>query len=128
MMNSVNNVDSVDIVGTIKDLCELYDTLQERCDFLSTQISLCDKAICDIEHAAEFFNLNAARGYNLYKQLHDVCVRRRAYKLEQQKIEILLGNNINAGNVKNIAKKINKVIDFDAAKYEPRVLVELFES
>ena len=34
----------------------------------------------DIEHAAEFYNLDASHGYQLYKLLHDARVRRRKCK------------------------------------------------
>ena len=44
----------------------------------------------DIEHAAEFYNLDASHGYQRYKMLHNARVRRRKYKNAITRIDYIL--------------------------------------
>ena len=80
-------------------------------------------AIIDIEHAAEFYNLNASQGYKIYKMLHEVRNKRRSYKDELQQIELILGTEISESNFDNLEKRINGM---DYRRYVPRVNKELF--
>ena len=58
-----------DILEKVKELSEFTKQLEERRVYLLEQIQNIDLEIVDIEHAAEFYNLNAAQGYKLYKLL-----------------------------------------------------------
>lgn len=110
-----------DLLEKVKDFNEFINQLKTRRDELYAELSKIDLEITDIEHAAEFFNLNASKGYKLYKMLHDATVRRRAYKNEIQKIDIIIGNV----DLDAINKKMKRI---DNKTYHPRVLNELFES
>ena len=79
--------------------------------------------IVDIEHAAEFYTLNASQGYKLYKMLHDTRIKRRDYKDELQKIESTLGTSIRSANMNNLEKSI---LGLEHRQYTPRVNKELF--
>lgn len=82
-----------------------------------------DLEIVDIEHAAEFYTLNASQGYKLYKMLHDTRIQRRSYKDELEKINLSLGTSIRSANMENLEKSI---VGMEHRKYEPRVNKELF--
>ena len=77
----------------------------------------------DIEHAAEFYNLNASQGYKLYKLLHDARNRRREYKNELEKINLSLGTSIRSINMENLQRSI---LGLDGKQYAPRINKELF--
>lgn len=89
------------------------------------QLQEVEKEILDIEHAAEFYNLNAASGYKIYKMLHEARLKRRKYKDQLMIIEIIMDGNI--GDISNgiTAKRIKGL---NNRKYRPRVLEELFEA
>lgn len=79
--------------------------------------------IIDIEHAAEFFDLDLYKGWKLYKLLQDTRKKRRKYKDEKAKIEYILNSNF----VDCTNSKISEYIKgFDDRSYKPRVLQELF--
>ena len=79
--------------------------------------------IVDIEHAAEFYNLNASQGYKLYRLLHDSRVKRRGVKDELQKINFALGSSIGNLDLENLERSI---LGLDNRKYTPRINKELF--
>jgi hypothetical protein len=120
----VDNI-QFDILSKVKEINEFATQLEERRTLLYDKVSECDREICDIQHAAEFFNLNAAQGYKLYKMLHDVCVRRRAYKNEIQEIDLTLGKKINKDSLADLEKRLTAI---NNKTYKPRILKELFES
>ena len=110
-------------IDTIKELDNTANVLRNMLDEANREMSEIDKEITDIEHAAEFYNLNAAQGYKLYKVLHDARIRRREIKNKHdilqwvisKKVEKLSNNALN-GQIRNIK----------ARTYTPRVLKELF--
>ena len=77
----------------------------------------------DIEHAAEFYNLNASQGYKLYKLLHDSRIKRRELKDELEKINLSLGTSIRSANMENLERSI---IGLEHRQYTPRINKELF--
>ena len=113
-----------DILEKITDFSDFINQLKIRRDELWAECSQIDSEITDIEHAAEFFNLNASKGYKIYKMLHDATIRRRKCKDEIQRIDIILGN-INADSINKINKKLKSI---ENKTYHPRVLKELFDS
>lgn len=115
----------VDILSKVKEINEFAVQLEERKDFLKSKLSEVDREICDIQHAAEFFNLNAAQGYKLYAMLHDACLRRRSYKNEIREIELTLGKKIDKDSMADLEKRLTAG---NNKTYKPRVLKELFES
>ena len=99
------------------------DTLEKRLNYLYGQQSKCDLERTDIEHAAEFYKLNAAQGYKLYKLLHENGIRRRKIKDEIKKIEYALNTKLKKESVENSKKRIEEL---NNQQYTGRILKELF--
>lgn len=112
-----------DILDKIKEISTFTKEIEDRRLYLMDQLHTIDLEIVDIEHAAEFYILNAAQGYKIYKMLHDARVKRREYKDELQKINSTLGTSIKSNNMKNLEKSITGL---ENRKYTPRVNKELF--
>ena len=100
------------------------DTLEKRLNYLYGQQSKYDLERTDIEHAAEFYKLNAAQGYKLYKLLHDNGIQRRKIKDEIKKIEYTLGTKLSKADVSNSKKSIEGL---NNQQHTGRILKELFE-
>jgi hypothetical protein len=112
-----------EILDKVKQIHNFSKNIEERRLYLVDMIHATDLAIVDIEHAAEFYNLNASQGYKLYKMLHNERVKRREYKDELQKIDLVLGTAIRSEYIEKLEKSI---VGMDNRKYEPRVNKELF--
>ena len=113
-----------DIVDKVKEVTSFAREIENRRLYLMEVIHNADLEISDIEHAAEFYVLNAVQGYKLYKMLHESRVRRRIYKDELQRINLLLGTSIKSENLENLESSINGI---ENKKYTPRVYPELFK-
>lgn len=111
------------ILDKVKEISEFTKQLEERRLYLIEMIHTAELDIVDIEHAAEFYTLNASQGYKLYKMLHDARIKRRDYKDELQKIESTLGTSIRSANMNNLEKSI---LGLEHRQYTPRVNKELF--
>lgn len=112
-----------DILEKIKEIHSFTKELEERKLYLIEELSKIDLEIVDIEHAAEFYNLNASQGYRLYKLLHDSRIKRREIKDELQKINLTLGSSIGSINMENLERSI---LGMDNRQYTPRINKELF--
>lgn len=112
-----------DILDKVKEISEFTKQIEERRLYLMEMIHTVDLEIVDIEHAAEFYNLNASQGYKLYKLLHDARNRRREYKNELEKINLSLGTSIRSTNMENLQRSI---LGLDGRQYAPRINKELF--
>lgn len=112
-----------DILEKADEISELARRAENRAAYLSEQIRQVDLSIVDIEHAAEFYNLNASQGYKLYKMLHDARIKRRELKNELDKIHYFLGSKTNVTGMENLRKSIEGL---DNRQYRPRVINELF--
>lgn len=64
----------------LKDFSDFIHTIQSQRETLVAGQRKAELEIEDIEHAAEFYNLDPSHGYQLYKLLHDARVRRRKCK------------------------------------------------
>lgn len=93
--------------------------LENRKQELLKELSNVDLMISDLEHYAEFYKLNASDGYNLYKMIHNVTVRRREIKNEFEEIN----------SMKNYLKSVKTFHDelHKNRKYRPRILKDLFK-
>lgn len=111
------------ILDKVKEMYTFTRELEQRKMYLVEQLSKIDMEIVDIEHAAEFYNLNASQGYKLYKLLHDRRIERRKIKDELQVINLTLGTSINSNNMNNLEKSI---LGMDNRIYTPRINKELF--
>ncbi len=112
-----------EILDKIRDFLEFATQLEERKLYLQTMLSQIDLEITDIQHAAEFYELNAAQGYKLYKLLHETRKRRRAIKREWDEINLSLHTNITSSKLKNLEESL---IRLDNKQYAPRINKELF--
>ena len=112
-----------DILDKVKEISTFTKEIEERRLYLMEMVHSIDLEIVDIEHAAEFYTLNASQGYKLYKMLHDARIQRRSYKDELEKINLSLGTSIRSTNMENLEKSI---VGMEHRKYEPRVNKELF--
>lgn len=114
-----------EVDGQLASMGVFYRQILNQKAILEERLSQADKEIVDIEHAAEFFTLNAAQGYKLYKMLHDARVKRRECKDGLAKISCIMEADLLDYAAGGVAKKIGGQ---DSRKYQPRVLKELFES
>lgn len=112
-----------DILDKVKEISTFTKQIEERRLYLMEMIHKTDLEIVDIEHAAEFYNLNASQGYKLYKLLHDSRNKRREYKDELEKINLSLGTSIRSTNMENLERSI---IGLEHRQYTPRINKELF--
>jgi hypothetical protein len=99
--------------------------LKERKLYLESQLGKINMEIVDIEHAAEFYNLNAAQGYKIYKMLHNARKTRRELKNELETIQYILKSDMNKAFNSDISRHIQTL---DTRQYTPRVLTELFSN
>ena len=74
----------------LKDFREFIQTIHSQRDVLVNAQKKAELEVEDIEHAAEFYNLDASHGYQLYKMLHDARVRRRKYNNAITRIDYIL--------------------------------------
>lgn len=112
-----------DILDKVKDILFITKQMEERRMYLAEQIQKTDLEIVDIEHAAEFYDLNASQGYKLYKLLHDNRVKRRELKDELEKINLFLGTSLKGEDMENLERSI---LGLDNRQYTPRINKELF--
>lgn len=112
-----------DILDKVKEISTFTKQIEERRLYLMEMIHKTELEIVDIEHAAEFYNLNASQGYKLYKLLHDARNRRREYKDELEKINLSLGTSIRSTNMENLERSI---LGLGNRQYTPRINKELF--
>ena len=68
---------SFDLLEELKSFEDKLKELEKRRDELLKAQSEIDKKITDIEHCAEFYELDAYRGYKLYKILNDLTLQAR---------------------------------------------------
>ena len=111
------------IMDKIKEIYTFTQELEQRKLYLIDQLHEVEAEIVDIEHAAEFYTLNASQGYKLYKLLHNTRIKRREIKDELQIIGLTLGTSIKSDSMKNLECSI---LGLDTRKYAPRVRTELF--
>lgn len=112
-----------DILEKVNEISEFSKQAEERMLWLSERLHDIELEIVDIEHAAEFYELNAAQGYKIYKMLHDARTKRREIKDELEKIKYFLGTSISSSSMENLKKSI---MGLDNRKYTPRINKELF--
>lgn len=87
------------------------------------ELARADAALLDIEHAAEFYALNAAQGYRLYRMLHETRVERR-----KRKDQIAICNIIIDSGFEGLMNgtTLKRIAGMDRREYKPRILEELF--
>lgn len=114
----------INVDEKVSEFSDFVQMLEIKREYLNGMLSEVDQEIVDIEHAAEFYTLNASKGYKLYKMLHDCRVRRRGYKNELRKITYIL--NVYPSH-KKLVELDKQIAGLEEQKYKPRVLKELFQ-
>lgn len=110
----------------ISQVTDAASEAQQLYDYYRKEQKDADRAISDIMHAAEFYTLNAAQGYKLYKMLKEERLRRREAKDALELLTYIRGG-IGGGGV--LEKKLHRVMKkMENRTYNPRVLVELFQN
>jgi len=94
---------------------------------LNHMLSEVDKEICDIMHYIEFYNLDAAKGYKMYKMLKDCRLRRRKIKDEYEKVGAAITVLANEDLIEKMKTALKQMKGLDNRLYTPRILTELFE-
>lgn len=123
-LSQVKSADtSFNVVDKAKDFITYASKLNLKKSELIEQLSDIEKEIVDIEHAIEFYTLNASEGYKMYKLLHDARKKRRSIKDEMLVIESLIPA-VNIDAVQNIESKISSL---GTRRYEPRTDKFLFK-
>ncbi|RHP47007.1 hypothetical protein [Clostridium sp. AF32-12BH] len=107
----------------MEELLALSEELDSRRLYLLQEIHNVELEIVDIEHAAEFYNLNAAQGYKIYKMLHDSRIKRREMKDELEQIKYLQSAHLVRKEL-NTAKR--SISGMKNRKYGARINKELF--
>ena len=100
-----------------------FSLLIKRKKVLNLEYLKIEREITDIYHAMEFYNLDAAKGYKMYRMMHEILIRRRKNKDESLKIDYIL-----AGGIKGLTNNTTKqrIEKLDNRHYQPRALKELF--
>ena len=108
----------------LKDFREFIQTIHSQRDVLVNAQKKAELEVEDIEHAAEFYNLDASHGYQLYKMLHDARVRRRKCKNAIAWIDYILEQAPNRF-IEN--DQSPRIVGTRSRDYAPRALPALFE-
>lgn len=111
------------ILEKVKEIHTFIKELEQRKLYLVDKLHEIEMEIVDIEHAAEFYNLNASQGYKLYKMLHNARIKRREIKDELQIIGYTLASSLSSKSMDHLQASI---AGLDTRKYTPRVNKELF--
>lgn len=120
----VNGEDN-SIVDKIKDIEAFSKELLKQRTAYEDKLMTTEKEIIDIEHAAEFYTLDAAKGYKIYKMLHNARIERRKCKDMISKISYVLDGNFQDCLSDTMSKRIEGL---NHREYAPRVLKELFNA
>ena len=114
-----------DLLEELKSFKIKVEALGKRQNELQQQLSNVDKKLCDIMHCAELYDLDACRGYKLYKILKKTRIERREIKNELHAIN----ETLSKVSVKNLNASI-KEVEYSRKEdknYTPRVVEELFD-
>lgn len=91
---------------------------------LNDALSKADLELTDMEHYIEFNTLNASRGYEAYRKMHELLLRRRGIKDE---IKIVSGIKSSVPSMSNFQSMLKVIRAVEKQKYKPRVLKDLFK-
>ena len=100
-----------------------FDLLIKRKKVLALEYLRIEREITDIYHAMEFYSLDAAKGYKMYRMMHEILIKRRKNKDESLKIDYILAGGIKGLENNTTKQRIDKL---DNRHYQPRALKELF--
>lgn len=112
------------ILEKMIDIQNFFRSVYRQREVAEQKIHEAEQEIFDIEHAAEFYLMNASQGYKIYKMLHESRTKRRKYKDQLLFIEYILD-----GGLEDIIDGtcVKRISGMDERKYRPRVFEKLFE-
>lgn len=113
----------IDVDEIMESLEMDFELLAKRKKFLELEKLEIEREITDIYHCIEFYNLDAAKGYKIYKILQERLVRRRQNKDESLKIDYIMSGGISGLTNKQTRKRFEAL---ENRNYRPRALQELF--
>lgn len=113
----------IDVDEMMESLETDFDLLVKRKKVLELELLEIEREITDIYHAMEFYNLDAAKGYKIYKMMQERLIRRRQNKDETLKIDYILSGGIKGLTNKQTRKHFESL---ENRQYQPRALKELF--
>ena len=113
----------IDVDEIMESLEMDFDLLVKRKKVLELELLEIEREITDIYHAMEFYNLDAAKGYKIYKMMQERLIRRRQNKDETLKIDYILSGGIKGLTNKQTRKHFETM---ENRQYQPRALKELF--
>lgn len=113
----------IDVDEMMESLEADFDLLVKRKKVLELELLEIEREITDIYHAMEFYNLDAAKGYKIYKMMQERLIRRRQNKDETLKIDYILSGGIKGLTNKQTRKHFEAM---ENRQYQPRALKELF--
>lgn len=111
-------------VNGIEVMKNFIEDSEGRKDELTEALSEVDKEISDINHYIEFGKFNAYQGYLAFDMLKQRLMKRRKIKNELTVLFQLGECKITSDKLENIQRAISEL---DNRKYQPRVLIDLFE-
>lgn len=117
-------LDEEAFIAQIEHFQTFVARVQEQRPLLMEAQRHAEAEIRDIEHAAEFYQYNAAEGYQIFRRLKDARVRRRRYKDAIAWIDMFLESN-----PKPVAeaRTVQRIRGMEHRQYRPLALPELFE-
>ena len=118
---------NTDWTWEMENLISFCSQLKQYRVNLNHMLSEVDKEICDIMHYIEFYNLDAAKGYKMYKMLKDCRLRRRKIKDEYEKVGVAITTLANEDLIEKMKTALKQMKGLDNRVYTPRILTELFE-
>lgn len=124
VIDPITNINT-EIDEIISSIEQGFKLLSDYSETVNSKFSNIDKEISDIEHAAEFFNLNASEGFMIYKMLQRARQERRKIKDDMTKLKIISNANLDSWMDGKISRNIKS--RFNNRTYTPRVLKELFD-
>lgn len=96
-----HTITSAEEYFAVSQFLESVSTIRERRQQLLEALSIYDKHTQDILHCAEFNNLSASQGYQLYRELRETRIKRRAVKNELKAMQNIDFDKISETILKN---------------------------
>lgn len=122
--NVTNNGEIQEIKNRVSDFEKFLEKLKAQKQECYNRVGVCDKKLVDIMHKAEFYNLNAADGYEVYRQLRDVRRERRIAKNKIAAINAIFEDNNFDGILTQ--KTSGRISGLENQMYSVRELDEIF--
>lgn len=122
--NVTNNSEIQEIKSKVSDFEKFLEKLKTQRQECYDKVGVCDKKLVDIMHKAEFYDLNAADGYEVYRQLRDVRRERRVAKNKIAAINAIFEDNDFNGILTQ--KTSGRISGLENQMYSVRELDEIF--